>query len=317
MANILNLANCASPDSVFNVGIPLCDLSKKKMRAVIFADSGTTFSGAEIASVQAFINAVKTKTTAVRGGRVYPIWDILNFEDATGDPSTGGVGNLSTATIITNDAVPVFRFGYGGSEARHKRLAAMTGASLDMFLVDEAYAVYGRDNGNNGFSGYNVLQAYPYTSKFIVADAVNQYSFRVTLSSITQYRDQSLYVVANSGLTAALGLMNVVLSYLSNATNAYKFNAVVDGGTDFTALYGSTVAAMTWTARNLQTGAAVTITSVAYDAPNKAFTVTLDSTMYTGLATGDQVQVTPPASSVLATGGVKPFEILPVIITKP
>lgn len=314
--NILNLANCASPDSVFNVGIPLCDLAKKKIRGVIFADQGVSFSGAEIASVAAFIAAVKTKTTAVRGSRVYPIWDILNFEDSTGDPSTGGVGNLSTATIITNDAVPVFRFGYGGSEARHKRIAAMTGASLDMFIVDEQYAVYGRDNGNNGFSGYNILQAYPYTSKFIVADSINQYSFRVTLSSITQYRDQSLYVVANSGLTAALGLMNVNLLYLSNAVNAYKFNAIVDGGTEFTALYGSTVAAMTWSAKNLQTGAAVTITSVAYDSVNKAFTVTLDSTMYTGLATGDQVQISAPAPSVLSAGGVKPFEILPIVITK-
>lgn len=315
--NITNVANCASPDSVFNVGIPLCDLAKKKIRGIIFSDSGVAFSGAEIASVAAFIAAVKTKTTAARGGRVYPVWDILNFEDSTGDPATGGVGNLSTASIITNDAVPVFRFGYGGSEARHKRLSAMTGASLDVFLVDEQYAVYGRDNGNNGFSGYNILQAYPYTSKFIVADSVNQYSFRLTLSSITQYRDQSLYVVANSGLTSALGLMNVNLIYLSNSTNAYKFNAIVDGGTEFTALYGSGVAALTWTAKNLQTGAAVTLTTVAYDSTLKAFTVTIDSTMYTGLATGDQVQITPPTPAQLATAGVKPFEILPVVITKP
>jgi hypothetical protein len=163
--NILNLANCASPDSVFNVGIPLCDLAKKKIRAVLFADSGVSFTGAEIASVQAFINAVKTKTTAARGGRVYPIWDLLNFEDSTGDPSTGGVGNLSTATIITNDAVPVFRFGYGGTEARHKRMSAMTGASLDIFLIDEQYAVYGRDNGNNGFSGYSVCFRHIHTPR--------------------------------------------------------------------------------------------------------------------------------------------------------
>jgi hypothetical protein len=126
MADILNLANCASPDSVFNVGVPPCDLSKKKMKGVIFADSGVSFSGSEIASVAAFIAAVKTKSTAARGGRVYPIWDILNFEDNTGDPSTGSIGNLSTATIITQDAVPSFSFGYNGTEARHRRMAAMT-----------------------------------------------------------------------------------------------------------------------------------------------------------------------------------------------
>jgi hypothetical protein len=33
MADILNLANCANPDSVFNTGIPLCDLKRKFFRS--------------------------------------------------------------------------------------------------------------------------------------------------------------------------------------------------------------------------------------------------------------------------------------------
>jgi hypothetical protein len=314
--NILSLANCASPDSVFNVGVPLCDLSKKKIKGVIFADKGVSFSGSEIASSSAFIEAVKTKTTAARGGRVYPIWDINNFEDNTGDPATGGVGNLTTATIVVSDAVPSFSFGYNGSEARMKRMSAMAAASLDIFFVDEQFAVFGTEDSEGVFGGYSVLQAYHDTSKFIVADAVNQYRFRVTLGSIAEYRDQSHYVLTNVGILAAKGLVNVTLSKASNSTNVYKIDAIADGGTNFAELHGTAVAAMAWTAKNLQTSAALTVTSIAYDSTLKCFTVTIDATAYGQLASGDKFQLSGPSAATLSAGSVKPFEMLSLTITK-
>lgn len=316
MADIKNVANCASPDSIFNVGLPLCDLAKKKIKGVIFADKGVRFSTSDTASVAAFIAAVKAKTYAARGSRVYPIWDVLNFEDSTGDPSTGSVGNLSTATIVTNDAVPVFRFGYNGTEARHSRMAAMNAAQVDMLVVDDQWAVYGTIDGDE-FAGYSVLQAYAYTSKFIVADTVNQYSFRVTLADITEYRDNSQYIVTNSGLSAAAGLVNVQLSELSKTGGAVKVLAIADGGTNMEPLYTTAISALTWTAKNLETGAAHTVTSVA-DAPSDdAYLVTLDSTQWTALASGDRVQISGPSASALAGANVKYFEMLPVIVTKP
>lgn len=314
--DILGLANCASPDSVFNAGVPPCDLAKKKMKGVIFADRGKTFTGASIASVNAFIQAVKDATTAARGGRVYPVWDIINFEDNTGDPSTGSIGNLTTATIVTQDAIPSFRFGYNGSEARHKRMAAMSGASLDIFFVDEQFAVYGTEVAPGVFGGYSVLQAYADTSKFIVADAVNQYSFRITLGSINQYRDSSLYVVANVGLLGAVALVDVGLRYVSNATNVYKISVIADGGTNLEPLYGAALAGLTWTATNLQTGAAFVVTTVADDTSLKVLTVTFDSTAYTALASGDRIQFNGPTAAALAAVGIKPYEIIPLIITK-
>lgn len=316
MANILNLANCASPDSIFNVGVPPCDLAKKKIKGVILADKSVSFSGSDIASPAAFIATVKTKASAARGGRVYPIWDINNFEDNTGDPSTGSVGNLSTATIVVSDAVPSFSFGYAGSEARHKTLAAMAGASLDVFFVDESWAVYGTLDAEGVFGGYSVLQAYADTSKFIVSDAVNQYRFRLTLGSINEYRDNSIYVVTNSGILGAKGLVNVYLSKASNSTNVYQIDATIEGGTNFAELYGTAVAAMTWSAKNLADGTAVTITSVAYDSTNKRFTITFDATGYGNLASGAKIQLSGPAASVLTAGSVSPYEMVSVTLTK-
>lgn len=315
LADILNQANCASPDSVFNTGIPLCDVSKKKMKAVIFADSGVTFSGADLASVPAFIAAVKEKTTAARGGRVYPVWDLLNFEDNTGDPATGGIGNLSTATIITSEAVPAFSFGYNGTEARHQRMSSMNSMSLDVFFVDDAWVVYGTANGD-GLSGYDVLQAYADTSKFIVSDAVNQYRFRVTLGNIAQYRDSTRYVVTNSGILTAVGLINVQLSQLSAVDNVHKIQAISDGGTNLEPLHGAALAGLTWTAQNLETGDVFVVTSSADDAALDAFTITLDTTAWAALATGDRVQINGPTAAAMAAAGVKPFEMLSVIVVK-
>lgn len=316
MANILNVANCARQDGVFNTGVPPCDLAKGKIKGVIFADKGVTFSAAETASAAAFIAAVKTKTTAARGSRVYPVWDLLNFEDNTGDPSTGSVGNLSTATIVTSDAVPAFSFGYNGTEARHRRMAEMAGASLDVFFVDDKFAVYGT-TVEGEFAGYSVLQAYVDTSKFIVSDSVNQYRFRVTLGSISEYRENSAYVVANSTISSAAGLVNVNMSVLSSAANVHKIKIIADGGTDLEPLYGAAVAGLTFTAENLGTGATVTVTSVADDTALDALTVTLDSTAWSALGAGGRVQLNGPAAAALAAAGVKPFEFQSVIITKP
>ena len=316
MADILNLANCASKESQFNVGLPLCDLKKTKMKAVILLDKGVTFSGAEIASVAAFIAAVKTKTTADRGSRVYPIWDILNFEDSTGDPATGSVGNLSTATIITQDASPAFRFGYNGSEARHARMAAIAGSSLDIMFVDDQWAVYGTDR-DGAFGGYSVLQGYADTSKFIVSDSVNQYSFRVTLGSITEYRDNSRYIVANAGLLAATGLINITMKQFSLASNVLKVQPISDGGTNVEPLHGAALAGLDFTATNLQTGASFTITSTADDGADKALAITLDSTAFAALGSGDQVQISGPSAADMAAAGVKPYEFIPFIVTKP
>lgn len=316
--NLMNVANCTNPDSLFNTGVPPCDVKRQKIRGIIFLDKGVYFTPADMATVASFIAALKTKTTAPRGQRAYPMFDLLNFADGTAEPATGGVGNLSTATFMVNEAVPVFTYGYDGSEARHKTMSAMLSSSLDMMLVDAGWAVYGCCTDGTNLKGYSVLQLYPYIPKFVVADSVDQYHFRATLSNITEYREQSAYFVANSGLVNVQGLINFKLMELSHTTNVYKIQAIADGGTSMGILYGATLAAMTFTAKDLDNNnATIAITSVAYDATLDALTVTFDSTAWPALPSGHRIQLSPPIASVLSTGGIKPYEGFSVIITKP
>ena len=317
MASILNVPDCASVDTVFNTGKPACDFIKGiPKKGVILLDKGTSFSASDLASVTAFISALKAKTYAARGGRVYPIWDIDNFEEDVPDPTTGSVGNMTTEQIFVSDPLPAFRVGYGGGELQHARIGSMSGGSYDFMIVDDNYTVYGTKTADGGMKGWSTSQIFVYPSKFRVADAVNQYSFRIQLGSIAEYRENVSAVKTNSTILTAYGLINVPLSELSKAANVVKVQAVADGGTNLEPIYGATISGLTWTAKKAD-GTAFTVTSVADSPSDDSYAVTLDSTAWTALSSGDTVTIYGPTAAALAGASVAPYEMIAVTVTKP
>lgn len=317
MASILNVPDCASVDTVFNTGQPLCDFIKGiPKKGVILLDRGATFTAAQMASVGAFLAELQVKATAARGSRAYPIWDINNFEEEVPDPTTGAVGNMTTEQIYVSDPLPAFRVGYGGGELQHARVGAMSGGSYDFMIVDDNYTVYGTKTATGGLKGWTTSQIFVYPSKFRVADAVNQYSFRIQLGSITEYRENIGALKANSSILSVYGLINVPLSELSKASNVVKVQAIADGGTNLEPLYGTAISALTWTAKKSD-GTSFTVTSSADDAALDAYTITLDSAAYTALSSGATVTIYGPTAAALYAAGVAPYEMIPVIITKP
>lgn len=315
LADILNLPSCATEETTFNSGVPLCDLKKKKIIGVIFADSGVYFSAAHRASASAFLTELAAKTTAERGQRCYPLWNIRNIEDQTGEPTKGGVGNLSTSQVPISDGIPSFNFGYNGGELQHAILAKVESGNYDVFLVDAAFTVYGTTSGNN-MVGFTTEDIYVNPSKFPVADFVNQYSFTIAFASMLEYKANSAFVVTNSAITTKVGLINVPLAVLSSASNVHKILAVAVGGTNLQELYGTAISGLTWTATNVQTGASFTVTSVANNATDDCYNVTLDSTAWTALSSGDQVEIKGPLPAALAGASVSPYEMISVIVTK-
>lgn len=315
MADILNLPNCATMETSFNTGTPLCDLKKKKIIGVIFADTGVFFTPAHRASTTAFLTELAAKTVATRGSRVYPLWNIRNFDDQTSEPTKGGVGNLSTAQVNVADGIPAMQFGYNGGELQHAILAKVESGSYTVFLVDEGYTVYGTQSGVN-MVGFTQEQIYVNPSKFPVADFVNQYSFSITFSSMLEYKTNSAFVVTNSTITTKVGLINAPLTLLSSASNVHKVQAIAAGGTNLEVVYGTAISALTFTAKNVATGAAFTVTGVADSPSDDSYAVTLDSTAWTALSSGDQVEIIPPTAAALAAANVKPYEMFSLIVTK-
>lgn len=316
LADILNIPNCATADTEFNTGVPLCRLKKKKIIGVIFADSGVYFTAAHRASAAAFLTELDTKTTAARGSRAYPLWNIRNFEDQTGEPQKGALGNLTTSQANIADGIPVMNFGYDGDEIQHQVLSIIETGSYSVFLVDENYVVYGTKSGDN-MIGFSIEDIYVPLSKFPVSDFVNQYSFNITFSSMTEWKSNSAFVVTTSGITAKVGLINITLSQYSLVSNVAKLYMIAKGGTNVEPLYGAALDGLTWTAQNATTGAAITVTSVATDATNDVMGVTIDSTEYTALASGTTIKILGPTPAAMAAVSIKPFEFVPVVITKP
>ena len=101
-------------------------------------------------------------------------------------------------------------------------------------------------------------------------------------------------------------------------TNVIKITPVGRGGKNIGILYPTELAVVgAWTAVNDQTAAAHTITSVAWDAANSRFNITLDSTAYTALTSGHTVSVNLAAPAALFALGVDGFESLgAVTVTK-
>lgn len=311
MASLLNIGVCGA-DGELATGKPFCDLIKGRMKGVIFADNGVTFSEADMASQTTFAAAVQTKSRAARGSRIYPIWNLNNFEDKTGDPNRGGVGNLTTKQIITSSPIPQFDIAHSGGELLHKKLLQLEVGSYDIFLVDSNNVVYGKATSTGELGGYTIYQNYVYPSKFIVSDAVNQFRFEVTLDSYQEYRDSASFFAADSSIADINGINNVVVTLFNQTTNVAKIKLVADGGKnlfDLSSIKTAMTTAGSIIATNKQTGASFTITSVAAtDTTNKVFTVTLDNTAYGLLSSGDKVTIDMAAPSVLYANAIDGFE---------
>jgi hypothetical protein len=105
------------------------------------------------------------------------------------------------------------------------------------------------------------------------------------------------------------GNVDTVLALVSQATNVANISATVAGGKGLGDNYSTEIADIdAWKATNAQTGADFTITSVTYNSTSKYFVVTLDSTAFTALTTGDKVNIDLVDVAALKALGVDGFE---------
>lgn len=322
MADILNLPNCGGVAGTFNTGVNLCDIIKDVPYGLLLMDSGVEFNSADLADVATFVAAIKTKTRAARGGRVYPLWDLVNYEDQTKEATRGTVGNLSLSDKKLVDAVPGFKFGHYKGELFHQKLSRAERETLRLMIVDQSFVLYGTKKSNGSLTGYSLNEFSVDPSKFATPQSAAQYPFSLILASLKEYKDNFAFVACDSTLGNISGLIDVNLTQFNLSSNVVKVRILTDGDQqDLFELYDTELAAAgAWTLINKQTGAAVTITSVAAtDTTNKVWSVTIDNTAWGLLTTGQKLQLNLGAASVLSgTYNVDGYESTGVLeITKP
>lgn len=316
MANLLNVPDCGGVDATGNTGIPLCDAIANIPNGLIGLDSGVEFSASDLASKSAFVTKLKTLTRNPRGTRAYPIWSLINFEDQTVAATKISVGNLSTAQITGVDEVPAFSFQHRIGELFHKQLIKLQSQNLKWLIVDDKYLVVGTETSSGGLTGYTATEFKAASRKWGTPSSASAYPFSLQFSDVTEYKENAAIFQADSTIKTAKGINDVVLSLVSQATNVANIKALSSGGKDVGALFSELANGSLWTATNEQTQADVPITSVTYNASGY-FVVTVDSTAFTALTTGDKVAINLVSAADLSTAGVDGFESTgPVEIVK-
>ncbi len=318
MANILSIPICGGVDASINTGVPFCDVIRKQPAALILVDGGLELAAADMASITTVVTFVKTATRASRGVRAYPILSLSNFEDKSKEATKAAIGNLSIQEITMQEGIPSFTFEHYKGELFHNQLSKAQNAGLKMFIVDSAYVMYGTKTSSGNLAGFTLAEFYVQLAKFATATTPAKYPFDVTLESITEYKDNLTFVQLDKTIMNISGNRDTKLTLVSQAANVAHVS-VITGGTNLGDRYPTQLAATAaWVATNKQTGASVTITSVTYDSNAKDYIVTVDSTAYTSLSTGQKMTINLAAPAALTALGVDGFESTGgVDITKP
>lgn len=309
MADILNIPAGSGATSTFNSGFPLLDVIRKAPKALILVDSGVEFDSADRATIETLVDAIKAATRAARGSRVYPIMSLSNFEDKSKEPTKGAIGNLSIQEVTMQQGVPSFTFQHYKGELFHKQLAKAQNANLLLMIIDENYVLYGTVTSGNNLAGFSLAEFYVQLAKFATASEPAKYPFDVTLNDITEYKENLGLVQLDATVLNISGNRDVVLALGAQAVNVAKVLAISTGGKNMGDTYSTELAVVgAWTATNKQTGASMTITSVSWDSANSRFNITVDTTLYTALGSGDEVTIDLADAAALSALGVDGFE---------
>lgn len=309
MADLLNLPNCGGSTGTFNSGFPLCDVIRKAPKALLLLDAGVGFNAADRATVASLVAAIKTATRAPRGSRVYPIMSLTNFEDTSKEATKAAIGNLSIQEITMQEGVPSFTFQHRKGDLYHRQLANAENSNLTLMIIDDAYVIYGTQTPGGLFAGYSLSEFKAQLAKFANASTPSTYPFSVTLDSITEYKENLAFVQLDSTVLGIGGIIDTVLTLDSQAVNVANIKVIGTGGKNLGDLYATELADIdAWEAKNVQTGAPFTITSVTYNSTTKYFIVTVDSTAFAALTANDKVSINLVDVAALKALGVDGFE---------
>jgi hypothetical protein len=297
-----------------NTGFGDCYFDPALIKGAIKVPSTFSIAEANVAALQTYLQDAAWDDSPA--SRIFPVHNFGALTDNTEAPTiqTKGYG----AKKLVRDGYIDWTFEYTmGGPVFNGELRKYNGGGSYWIFYDENGALIGR-NDNGSLKGIPMEIFYVPTWK--PADGSNAASYFIQFSFDPKYINQQVgFLAADFDVSEVVGLQDVVLSVYNSATNVHKIQAVtrISGVNLYDAGFDTELAAAgQWTATNDQTGAAFTITTVAADAAGSGFTVTLDTTAWTALTTGDTVTINLDVPSALQTAGVPGYEGVEVQVTK-
>lgn len=303
-----------------NAGSPNCDKSRGIPRYIIVGSK--EFEPADYATVAAFKAAFKAATLVGRNqsGKLIVLPVIADVQKKTSDNQTGTLNQGFTEVL--REGFPSFDGGVQISNKHAQKLRPINGQDVKVSVVDHNlnyWGTYVSDSGN--FRGES---AKVFIGGDDWSDGQNSKTIliNVAYTDVEEFKGSSAYMTIDFSVKDYGQLKDVDLTLVSSASNVHNITGKISTGKVGYKLdiYDDYAAAMAnvarWTAVNTATGAAFTITSVAQNAGGY-WVVTLDSTAWTALSSGDKVTINFAAPSVLDAAGATGIEGVELIVEKP
>lgn len=312
---------CASVNAPNTAGVN-CDKSMKKLKYLIKTDK--EFSSSDYATTAAFIAAVRAAGLLARNdaNKLFTFPLILDLQDNSTQNTTGSLGD--GAVEVLQEGAPGFTGGFKATGVQVQNLRTLANGGAARYLaIDEDNVCWGYRTAAGKFIGLK-LDIFVNSDRFRAQGAVKQQTMSISASDPNEFA-QSRYIALPSTFVATdYGtLLDVQLySKVAPSSNVFKVDGLVNTGevknsqsayTNF----GAALVAACWYAKNVATGAAIAITSVAVDAVNLCYTVTLDATAWGALASLAVVEIGWNAPTVLDANNVTGVEGLSYTVIKP
>lgn len=226
--------------------------------------------------------------------------------------------------IVTREGLPGWRFSFFTSMSQMKNLRKFNNTTVKVLMQDDQKRAWGSVDSENNLVGRQA-QLFFEGLDHIGDDGVIGLGFVniAFIDAIENYDDAAFVALDFNFNTTLKALLEVVLYEAAVATvNVLHVAGKIDVSdlalpmqvyTEFAAPLA--VGAL-WYAKNLQTGAAIAITSVAQNAAGY-WDVTLNSAAYTALNSGDLVEVGTVLPTALDAASVPGIETAYLVHVKP
>ncbi len=302
-----------------NVAAFDCDEARKFPKKLILG--GKAFSTSDVADTDTFYAALiaATKLDTGDANKLYAINNILDPNDVTEANKEGAVGEGPSQVLV--EGRPKFTYRVEIGQDLFKRLRLFNKRTIPVFTHDDSGNTWGAKDTAGKFVG---AKAIFFISGNTQQTASTPVSALITLTYISavQYNDEAYYMPVTLGEFEPAGLLDAVLSKVSNITNVYKIDikaptAQFGKFINIAKNYNTQLVASLFIAKTGATYAtSLALTSVAYDSTLECMTVTFDSTAYTALASGAKIKLYLDVVANLAAADILGIEGVPVILTK-
>lgn len=302
-----------------NAGAPKCDKRRGIPRYLIIGDK--QFVANDWATIATFKAALKAATLQARGtsGKLIVLPIAADVQNKTPANKTGTLNQGFTETLL--EGFPAFDLGVQISNRHAQILRPLNGQDVFVFVVDDALNVWGTYTATPTWRGESA-KLFIDGDNFTDGQNSKVCTINLSFTNVIEFKMSSRYFTVDFSVGDYGSLKDVALTLVSATTNVQNITGKITTGKvglllDVYADFSTGMAnAARWTCINNQTGAAFTITSVATNSAGY-WVVTLDSTAFTALSSGDSLTLGWAAPSVLDAAGVTGVEGVSIIITKP